>query len=226
MTQDDDGSPVSAAETSEDRGARRTQAERSAAMRQRLLDATVDCLVTYGYAGTTTLRVAELANVTRGAQIHHFPAKEDLVVAAIEHLAHRRMDLAFGELWRIKSDPDTASAILDFLWEAHRSKLFVATIELWIASRTDPVLAAQIQRVETVVTGTVMASVAQMLPDEAGRRELRHATYTAMDAMRGLMLSNFVDGDDDRLEKRWRRARANLLNEIQAALTSKDAARP
>jgi len=195
-------------------------------MRQRLLDATIDCLVTYGYAGTTTLRVAELANVTRGAQIHHFPAKEDLVVAAIEHLAHRRMDRALSELWRIESNADTASAILDFLWEAHRSKLFVATIELWVASRTDPVLAAQIQRVEPVVTGTVMASAAQILPDEAGRRELRHATYTAMDAMRGLMLSNFVDGDDDRLEKRWRRARANLRNEIQAALTSKDAARP
>ena len=226
MTQDDDGSPVSAAERSVDRSGRRTQAERSAAMRQRLLDATVDCLVTYGYAGTTTLRVAELANVTRGAQIHHFPAKEDLVVAAIEHLAHQRMERAFSELWRIKADPDTASAILDFLWEVHRSKLFVATIELWIASRTDPVLAAQIQRVEPVVTGTVMASAAQILPDEAGRRELRHATYTAMDAMRGLMLSNFVDGDDDRLEKRWRRARANLRNEIQAALTSNDAAKP
>jgi AcrR family transcriptional regulator len=32
----------------------RTQEERSAAMRVRLLDATIDCLVEYGYAGTTT----------------------------------------------------------------------------------------------------------------------------------------------------------------------------
>ncbi|MGC1150849.1 MAG: TetR/AcrR family transcriptional regulator, partial [Mycobacterium sp.] len=38
---------------------RRTQAERSAAMRTRLLDATIECLVSYGYAGTTTPRVAE-----------------------------------------------------------------------------------------------------------------------------------------------------------------------
>ncbi|MBY0440657.1 MAG: TetR family transcriptional regulator, partial [Mycobacteriaceae bacterium] len=45
---------------------RRTQAERSAATRIRLLDATVDCLATYGYAGTTTPRVAELAGLTRG----------------------------------------------------------------------------------------------------------------------------------------------------------------
>ncbi len=59
-------------------------------MRTRLLDATIECLVTYGYAGTTTPRVAERAGVTRGAQIHHFRSKEDLVVAAIEHLAQQR----------------------------------------------------------------------------------------------------------------------------------------
>ena len=42
---------------------RRTQAERTAAMRTRLLDATVECLVTYGYAGTTTPRIAEIADL-------------------------------------------------------------------------------------------------------------------------------------------------------------------
>lgn len=81
--------------------ARRTQAQRSAAMRQRLLDATVECLVTYGYAGTTTHRVAELAGVTRGAQIHHFRAKEDLVIAAIEHLAEQRARAVVRELSRL-----------------------------------------------------------------------------------------------------------------------------
>src|SRR5277367_4945832 len=123
---------------------RRTQAERTAAMRTRLLDATIECLVTYGYAGTTTMRVAEKAGVTRGAQIHHFPSKEDLVVAAIEHLAHQRARKAIDDLGLIDQNPDTANAILDFLWSIHEGPLFVATIELWIASRTDRVLAAQI----------------------------------------------------------------------------------
>src|SRR5882724_13080442 len=94
-----------AAMTSSSAGAgavRRTQAERSAAMRMRLLDATIECLVTYGYAGTTTHRVAELAGVTRGAQIHHFRAKEDLVVAAIEHLAQQRAHATIHEVGRIR----------------------------------------------------------------------------------------------------------------------------
>jgi AcrR family transcriptional regulator len=220
MTMADNGSPARVANESELRGARRTQAERSAAMRQRLLDATVDCLVAYGYAGTTTMRVAEKAGVTRGAQIHHFPAKEDLVVAAIEHLAHQRAKKAIGDLGLIDQNPDTANAILDFLWSLHEGPLFVATIELWIASRTDRVLAAQIERVEPIVNAGVFAAIAQFLPDEAARRDLRHATYTAMDAIRGLRISSFVDGDDDRLLRRWARARSRLRNDIEMALNS------
>ncbi|MDT5024109.1 MAG: hypothetical protein QOE61_535, partial [Micromonosporaceae bacterium] len=60
--------------TSTAKKARRTQEQRSAEMRVRLLDATIECLVEYGYAGTTTPRVAEKAGVTRGAQVHHFPS--------------------------------------------------------------------------------------------------------------------------------------------------------
>jgi AcrR family transcriptional regulator len=57
---------------------RRTQEERRAATRGALLDATIDCLVEYGYHGVTTSRVAERAGVSRGAQVHYFPTKTDL----------------------------------------------------------------------------------------------------------------------------------------------------
>jgi AcrR family transcriptional regulator len=201
---------------------RRTQAERSAAMRQRLLDATIDCLVTYGYAGTTTNRIAERAGVTRGAQIHHFGSKVDLVAAAIEHLAEQRSLKAMSDLGLIKDNPDPVTAILDFLWSLHEGPMFVATIELWIAARTDPVLAAQIVRVEPVVNAGVFAAIVQLLPDQAAQRELRHAAYTVMDAIRGLLISSFVDGDQERLQRRWARAKSRLGSDIAAALSSTD----
>jgi AcrR family transcriptional regulator len=214
------GTPVSTPDAVETRSGRRTQAERSAAMRQRLLDATIDCLVTYGYAGTTTHRIAQRAGVTRGAQIHHFRSKEDLVVAAIEHLAQQRVQKAIGDLDMIRENPDTATAILDFLWSLHQGPVFVATIELWIASRTDKVLAAQIQRVEPVVIAGVFAGIVELLPDQAHRKELRHAAYTTMDAIRGLLISSFVDGDQERLQRRWARARSHLRGDIEAALST------
>jgi AcrR family transcriptional regulator len=202
------------------RSERRTQAERSAAMRLRLLDATVECLVTYGYAGTTTHRVAELAGVTRGAQIHHFPAKEDLVVAAIEHLAQQRARVTIREVGRIRESSDPAAAVLDFLWEVHQGPIVVATLELWMASRTDPVLAKHVQRVEPVVNGALLAAIEQVLPDRSAQNELRYAVYTAMDALRGILVAGFVDGDGDRLRKRWDRASAHLQREVRDALAA------
>ena len=68
------------------RPARRTQAERRAATRKALLDATIDVLVDRGYAGLTTTLVCERAGVTRGAQAHYFATKADLVVQALSHL--------------------------------------------------------------------------------------------------------------------------------------------
>ena len=197
------------AEVSEPR-VRRTQAERSAAMRTRLLDATIECLVTYGYAGITTPRVAERAGVTRGAQIHHFRSKEDLVVAAIEHLAQQRTQAAIREFGRVETSSDPVSTVLDFLWEAHQGPMFIATVELWVAARTDDVLARHIERVEPLVNSTLISAIAQLVPDHAMRKELRNFVYTAMDALRGILLNSFVDRDADRVRRRWDRACEHL----------------
>jgi AcrR family transcriptional regulator len=215
------GKPISNHDPAELPAGRRTQAERTAAMRQRLLDATIDCLVSYGYTGTTTARIAERAGVTRGAQIHHFKTKEDLVVAATEHLARQRAARAIADVGDINGNPDVVEAILDFLWSIHQGPLFVATIELFIASRTDRVLAAQIARLDPVVNAGVFASIVEFLPNQlAQQRALRHAAYTAMDAIRGLLISGFVDADEDRLQRRWERAKVSLRADIEAALAS------
>src|SRR3954471_22069693 len=69
---------------------RRSQAERSAATREALLDATLECLVEDGYAKTTTARVAERAGLSRGAHLHHFRTRDALLAAAADHLTRRR----------------------------------------------------------------------------------------------------------------------------------------
>src|SRR5437763_16557793 len=67
-----------------------TQAERTAATRGRLLDAALDVLAEQGYAATTTVEAAKRAGVSRGAPLHHFPTKPELLAAAVEHLYARR----------------------------------------------------------------------------------------------------------------------------------------
>jgi AcrR family transcriptional regulator len=189
-------------------------------MRVRLLDATVECLVKYGYAGTTTPRVAEMAGVTRGAQVHHFGSKEDLVVAAVEHLAQQRTQAAIRVLGQLYDSPDPVGAVLDFLWEAHQGPMFAATVELWVAGRTDPALASQISRVEPVVDGTLMAAIAQQLPDHTAAKELRNVVYTAMDALRGILVLSFVDQDLERARRSWNRACVYLRRIAQGVFSA------
>ncbi|MGY3442537.1 AcrR family transcriptional regulator [Bradyrhizobium sp. USDA 4473] len=65
---------------------RRTQAERSETTRKQLMDAAVKLIRRNGYVGLRTIEVADLAGVSRGALMHHFPSKHELVVAVLAYV--------------------------------------------------------------------------------------------------------------------------------------------
>ncbi|GAA3391972.1 TetR/AcrR family transcriptional regulator [Cryptosporangium minutisporangium] len=120
--------------------ARRTQADRSAATRARLLDATLASLVEDGYVGTTTTAVAQRAGVSRGAQLHHYGTKEKLVAAAVGHLAEQRAAVVREQIAQLGNAGNTLRRTLDLLADFLSGPLYAATIELWVAARSDPAL--------------------------------------------------------------------------------------
>src|SRR5262245_58479594 len=76
---------------------RRTNEERSAETRGRLIDATIDLLYSSGYAATTTISVAKRAGVSRGAMMHHFRSRAELLLTVAEHiLAQQRRERVEG----------------------------------------------------------------------------------------------------------------------------------
>lgn len=196
----------------------RTQQERSAAMRKRLLDATVDCLVRYGYAGTTTTRVTELAGVTRGAQVHHFPTRADLIAAAVRHLAARRAELAFEKIDVVRQATDPIDAGLDLMWEIHQGPIQYAAVEMWVAARTDPELRAQLTEVEPEARAALLEFAAAAFGEYADNPRFRYTMYTAFDTVRGLVLLGLSYSDTGQLDTRWKRAKADLRLLFDAAL--------
>jgi AcrR family transcriptional regulator len=187
-------------------------------MRKRLLDATVDCLVRYGYAGTTTTRVTELAGVTRGAQVHHFPTRADLVAAAVRHLALKRTELAFEKIADARRAPDPLDAALDLLWEVHQGPVSYATIEMWVAARTDHELREQLTKVEPTARASLIEFAEAAFGEYSTNPRFRHVMYTAMDAVRGILLAGLSDEDSNSLDRRWRRAKADLRDLITAVM--------
>lgn len=189
---------------------RRSQEERSAETRTRLLDATIECLLRYGYSGTTTPRVAELAGVTRGAQVHHFGSKDDLMLAALQHLTAKRISTEVARFSvDFASSDDVIDAILDLLWDIHSAPIFIPIVEMWVAGRTNSELGREVAKFESVATTTLMSVIAEFAP-EGIHRSMADFVYTAMDALRGILISSFVDEDPTRARRRWERASANL----------------
>jgi AcrR family transcriptional regulator len=190
---------------------RRTQEERSATTRAALLDATIDCLAEYGYANLTTTRVVERAGVSRGAQVHHFPTKAQLVSEAVMHLAGKRIEEFLQTMPRLpRSEEKRVSRILDLIWEVHTGPLFEAALELWVAARTDPELRASLNAVEDDVAQTVASVGPSLFPEVAARPHFQTDVDSAMAAIRGLALLRFVD-DPENVERRWRRTKRRMM---------------
>jgi AcrR family transcriptional regulator len=121
---------------------------RSVATRAALLDATIESLCRSGYCEVTTNDIARRAGVSRGALLHHFPTKADLVGSAVEHLLQRRLDEFAQALGTLAPSADVVGAAIDAVWSMFDGPAFVAWVELWVAARTDPALAVTMLDVE------------------------------------------------------------------------------
>jgi AcrR family transcriptional regulator len=107
--------------------ARRTQEQRTAETRHRLLDATITLLLERGYFRITTADIASVAGVSRGALTHHFVSKEDIVTQAVQHQL-RKVTVDLHELADSLEGKST-DEIVDYLWEMMAGGLFLVTLE-------------------------------------------------------------------------------------------------
>jgi AcrR family transcriptional regulator len=111
--------------------------ERTAATRAKLLNATIECLADLGYHQTSTVVVTERAKVSRGAMLHHFPTKADLMMAASEHIVDLRREIHGDRLPKLKDDRERFLHLIDVLWEAFDTPSGIARIEIMLGSRCD-----------------------------------------------------------------------------------------
>jgi AcrR family transcriptional regulator len=171
------------------------QEERTRAMRQRLLDATVECLVERGWSGTSTTLVSQRAGVSRGAQLHHFPTKNDLVIAAVEHLSEVRGQELAEAAAALPDGARRTRAVLEMLADHFTSPVFTAALELWVAARTDPDLQAAVGPLEQRIGREVHRSTVELLGVDESQPGVRELVQATLDLARGLGLANTITDD-------------------------------
>ncbi|MEM5518158.1 TetR/AcrR family transcriptional regulator [Henriciella sp. AS95] len=122
-------------------------AERTATTRAKLIEATIQTLYELGYHQTTTVLVAKRAGVSRGAMLHHFPTKADLIMATAEHIRVMRRKLHKARLSVFDTPKEKFLALVDVLWEAMVSPSGVARLEIMLSARSDPEMAKRIEQI-------------------------------------------------------------------------------
>lgn len=129
---------------------RRTQAERSEAMRQKLIEATLDCLISEGYAELTIGKITERAGVSRGAPLHHFSTKGALVEAAAREVV-KRLSRQTAHAYAVSKDtPDPLQAFGMAVWrDIFAAQEGVLLSELTYASRHEPEIEAIVKKLWT-----------------------------------------------------------------------------
>lgn len=175
----------------------RTQAERSATTREKLYVAAIESLAEVGYARTTAVEVARRAGLTRGAQLHHFRTKHELVVRSVEHLFERRLAEFLRAFAALPPGTDRLDAAIDLLWETIGGAAFPAMLEVVVAARTDAELHASIAPITREFLATVQRTFTDLFGASLdGGPIFEVAPRFAFAVLEGLALARVSDPAD------------------------------
>ena len=195
---------------------RQRQADRSRETRRKLLAATVDCLVEHGWAGTTTVLVAERAGVSRGAQLHHFRTRGELVAAAVEYVGAQGVRTMLDRAAELPATGDRTAAAVEFIVDFFVSPLFTAALELWVAARTDPDLVDLVVDLEARLGRECHRIAVRLLAADESRPGVRETVQATLDLARGLGLANLLTDDTRRRHRiavEWARTLDTVLTD-------------
>jgi AcrR family transcriptional regulator len=113
----------------EARAIRRTQAERTAATRERIMRAVVESIAEIGFQRTTANEITRRAGVTWGAVQHHFGGKDGILSAVLEE----SFDRFATRLAAVPIDAplaDRVSGFVDVAWAHFGSPDYHSTFEI------------------------------------------------------------------------------------------------
>jgi len=187
---------------------RRIQEERSAATQARLLDTAVACLVELGYGATTTTVVADRAGVSRGAQLHHYATRAQLVGAAVQHVFTGLTEDYQQGFARVATSPDRVRGAIELLWSMFLQPRHLAALDLYLAARTDAELRAVLAPIAARHRDNVLALARAYFPQAAVSNPSFDATSDLiLNTMLGMVLTRGLYGE--------RAADAAVLAEIE-----------
>jgi AcrR family transcriptional regulator len=173
------------------------QAQKSAATRARLIDATIRCIIRHGYSRTTTPRVAEEAGMSRGAMLHHFESGGALMQAAIAELHEKRL-----RAFRRSADNTVHDVrrLVRAYWKQVSGQTFTAFHELALAARTDRDLAEILMPAQEEFRQRWYREAIDMFPEwQDDRAQFDLALALSQNVLEGMAINRLTHGLDEKM---------------------------
>ncbi|MEH6581033.1 MAG: TetR/AcrR family transcriptional regulator [Halioglobus sp.] len=193
------------------------QAQKSAMTRDRILEAVINCFIEEGYTNVTTAKVATNAGVSRGAMLHHFPSKTELIRATVEYLHDKLLEDYTSRVKKIPKKLTGAAhrrAGLDAYWDYLASDLFISYHELCVAGRTDPELKDILAASQAAFDEHTAESNTELFAEWKDRGELFHLAMDVTKFMMEGMAINQLTSKQDKRVSRMMDYLADRLEEI------------
>jgi len=193
------------------------QARKSRETQKAILEATIKCFVDYGYVQTTLARIAEHANVSRGAMSHHYDSRQDVIFSAVAYLyekrlrEYRKLISAATKGFSHRADADVTRAGLEqtvrALWKYFNLPSYKAHVELYVAARTDVELAAVMEPLEREYEAEIPRIIRSLFPVWEQMEEARELlSDLLLFTLKGMSTSYMYHHRKERLE--------NMLNHL------------
>ena len=115
---------------------RRSNVERSATTRAKLIEAAIDILYKSGYSAATTVEVAKRACVSRGAMLHQFPTRVHMLLAVAQHIVDANTRYRTEQLGS-QPDFERFQTSGDISWYLQSQPAAIALLEIMMATRGD-----------------------------------------------------------------------------------------
>lgn len=172
------------------------QQTKSEQTRTLILDAAVVCFYELGYASTTTDNIAKQAGVSRGAMLHHFPTRFDLIKAAVLHINQKRLARFSEEETKTQQGAEHSRVEegIDTYWSELNTPAFVVFHELKVAARTDKELEKVLIPALKEFDQAFYEAVCQIFPDLALSEAFVRGNYLTQYLLEGMAAAKMIDG--------------------------------
>jgi AcrR family transcriptional regulator len=169
------------------------QARKSAATRTQIISAAIRCIVESSYSKTTTMKISEKAGLSRGATLHHFPSKIDIIRAAVDYIHEKRLEAFRRSIEEIPDGADMAHLAVEAYTGDLGHPIYIALFELSVAARTDQELREILHPAQLAFDKEWYETAWALFPEwHTDRKAFDLALNLSQKLIEGIAISNFT----------------------------------